>query len=58
MEYLYKCPEHGDFIVERRIKESPVTVCKVPGCKCKVEQVFTRANVDLSFKGSYNSTRK
>jgi len=57
MIYDYECPEHGEFIVERRITESTETVCKVPGCQCKVKQVFTRANVELSFSGSYNNTR-
>ncbi|WP_290442581.1 hypothetical protein [Clostridium estertheticum] len=40
------------------MSDSSVTVCNVPGCKCKVEQVFKAAAVNLNFEGSYNSTRK
>jgi len=56
--YTYRCKSHGEFTVERSMNDSPVEVCEVVGCDCNVVRVFVSPMIDLSFKGSYNSTRK
>jgi len=58
MIYDYFCPAHGEFSVERSIKDEPLTECPNLLCKCKVVQLFKSAAVNLNFKDSYNSTRK
>lgn len=54
MQYTFKCPKCGEFNLELRIGERQPTNCKK--CNSEIRRIF-KANVNLNFSGSYNSTR-
>lgn len=54
MTYTYKCPKCGEFDIEQSMKDNPIEKC--PTCDSEVARVY-KANINLNFKGSYNSTR-
>ena len=49
--YSYRCLEHGDFTVNRSIKDEPLHICIVPGCNKEVVQVFASPMVKVSCSG-------
>lgn len=53
--YTFKCPKCGEFDVELNIGDNPIIYCEK--CDNEVKRVY-KANVNLSFKDSYNSSRK
>jgi len=49
------CGNFKGFTVEKSIKDETLREC--PICKGEIVQIFSKANVGLNFKGSFNSTR-
>lgn len=39
MTYPYKCPNCGDFTVERRMSDDPLKDC--PTCQAPVQRIYT-----------------
>jgi putative FmdB family regulatory protein len=60
MIYTYECTNDkclNQFTVWKGINEvSDVTHC--PKCAVQAKRIYNAANMNLNFKGSYNSTRK
>lgn len=54
MQYTFKCPKCGEFNLDLSLHDEQPTHCKI--CNSKIKRIF-KANVNLNFNGSYNSTR-
>ena len=59
--YEYKCTNracvnHNEFEVEAKMSDESLKIC--PICGCKVNRVYSSVNVNLVFRGSYNSSRE
>lgn len=54
MQYTFKCPKCGEFNLDLSLQDKQPTHCKI--CNSKIKRIF-KANVNLNFEGSYNSTR-
>ena len=54
--YTYKCPNCGEFTINRDINDKAKEECDK--CGNTLERVYKTINVGLNFEGSYNNTRK